>query len=167
MVRSALMAAELEPRFLEVELTETAVMSNAEESIYILESLSRLGVLISVDDFGTGYSSMSYLRRFPIDKLKIDRTFVKEMTSRPEDASIVRAMVSLAHSLNLKVVAEGVETGDQLALLQQLGCDQYQGFHFSKALPATEFERLISAQTHPVQAPEIDPAATQSRLALG
>jgi diguanylate cyclase (GGDEF)-like protein len=166
-VRSALMAAELEPRFLEVELTETAVMRNAEESIYILESLSRLGVLVSVDDFGTGYSSMSYLRRFPIDKLKIDRSFVKEMTSRPEDASIVRAMVSLAHSLNLKVVAEGVETGEQLALLQQLGCDQYQGFHFSAALPAKEFEQLISTHTHAAQAPEIDTAATQSRLALG
>ncbi len=167
MVRSALVTAELEPRFLEVELTETAVMRNAEESIYILESLSRLGVLVSVDDFGTGYSSMSYLRRFPIDKLKIDRSFVKEMTSRPQDASIVRAMVSLAHSLNLKVVAEGVETGDQLALLQQMGCDQYQGFHFSAALPAKEFERLISAHTHPTHAAEIDPAATQSRLALG
>jgi diguanylate cyclase (GGDEF)-like protein len=166
-VRSALMAAELEARFLEVELTETAVMRNAEESIYILESLSRLGVLVSVDDFGTGYSSMSYLRRFPIDKLKIDRTFVKEMASRPEDASIVRAMISLAHSLNLKVVAEGVETGDQLALLQELGCDQYQGFHFSGALPAKEFERLFSTATHPAQAPEIDTAATQSRLALG
>jgi diguanylate cyclase (GGDEF)-like protein len=166
-VRSALAAAELEPRFLEVELTETATMRNAEESIYILESLSRLGVLVSVDDFGTGYSSMSYLRRFPIDKLKIDRTFVKEMTSRPEDASIVRAMVSLAHSLNLKVVAEGVETAEQLALLQQLGCDQYQGFYFSEALPAKEFERMISTQTHASQDPESDPDATQSRLALG
>jgi diguanylate cyclase len=164
MVRSALLAADLEPRFLEVELTETAVMRNAEESIYILESLSRLGVLVSVDDFGTGYCSMSYLRRFPIDKLKIDSSFVKEMTSRPEDASIVRAMVSLAHSLNLKVVAEGVETGDQLALLRQLGCDQYQGFHFSKALPPKEFERLIS--THCAEALEIDPAVTQSRLTL-
>jgi diguanylate cyclase (GGDEF)-like protein len=167
MVRNALTAAQLEPRFLEVELTETAVMSNAEESIYILESLSRLGVLVSVDDFGTGYSSMSYLRRFPIDKLKIDRTFVKEMTSRPEDASIVRAMISLAHSLNLKVVAEGVETEDQLALLQQMGCDQYQGFHFSAALPAKEFERLMNTQTHSAQSPEFDAAATQSRLALG
>ena len=167
MVRGALVAADLEPRFLEVELTETAVMSNAEESIYILESLSRLGVLVSVDDFGTGYSSMSYLRRFPIDKLKIDRIFVKEMTSRPEDASIVRAMISLAHSLNLKVVAEGVETPEQLALLQQMGCDQYQGFHFSAALPAKEFELLINTNTHPAQAAEFDPAATMSRLALG
>jgi diguanylate cyclase len=166
MVRRALMSAELEARFLEVELTETALMSNAEESIYILESLSRLGVLISVDDFGTGYSSMSYLRRFPIDKLKIDRTFVKEMTTRPEDASIVRAMVSLAHSLNLKVVAEGVETGDQLALLQQLGCDQYQGFHFSAALTAGEFDRLIGVHTQSAPASDIDPAETQSRLSL-
>jgi EAL domain-containing protein (putative c-di-GMP-specific phosphodiesterase class I) len=167
LIRSALAAAELEPRFLEVELTETAMMRNAEESVYILESLSRLGVLVSVDDFGTGYSSMSYLRRFPIDKLKIDRTFVKEMTSRPEDASIVRAMVSLAHSLNLKVVAEGVETADQFALLQQLGCDQCQGFYFSAALSAQDFVRLISAQADPAADSEIDPATTQSRLALG
>jgi EAL domain-containing protein (putative c-di-GMP-specific phosphodiesterase class I) len=126
-----------------------------------------LGVLVSVDDFGTGYSSMSYLRRFPIDKLKIDRTFVKEMASRPEDASIVRAMVSLAHSLNLKVVAEGVETADQLALLQQLGCDQYQGLHFSAALSAKEFERLISTRTDPAELSDTEPTATQSRLALG
>jgi EAL domain-containing protein (putative c-di-GMP-specific phosphodiesterase class I) len=110
---------------------------------------------------------MSYLRRFPIDKLKIDRIFVKEMTSRPEDASIVRAMISLAHSLNLKVVAEGVETPEQLALLQQMGCDQYQGFHFSAALPAKEFELLINTNTHAAQGAEFDPAATLSRLALG
>ncbi len=166
-VRSALKAAELEPRFLEVELTENAVMRDTEESIHILESLSRLGVLVSVDDFGTGYSSMSYLRRFPIDKLKIDRAFVNEMTSRPEDASIVRAMISLAHSLNLKVVAEGVETGEQLALLKQFGCDQYQGFHFSTPLQAKEFERLLSTHSQPAQSPDIDTAATQSRLALG
>ena len=166
-VRSALKAAELEPRFLEVELTENAMMRDTEESIYILESLSRLGVLVSVDDFGTGYSSMSYLRRFPIDKLKIDRAFVQEMTNRPEDASIVRAMISLAHSLNLKVVAEGVETEEQLALLEQFGCDQYQGFHFSAPLSAKEFERLLNTHAHLVQSPDIDTAATQSRLALG
>ena len=143
------------------------MMRDTEESIYILESLSRLGVLVSVDDFGTGYSSMSYLRRFPIDKLKIDRAFVKEITNRPEDASIVRAMISLAHSLNLKVVAEGVETEDQLALLEQFGCDQYQGFHFSAPLSAKEFERLLNTHAHLVQSPDIDTAATQSRLALG
>src|SRR5205823_4596948 len=126
-----------------VGLTESAVMSDAEESIRILEAISRMGVLVSVDDFGTGYSSMSYLRRFPIDKLKIDRCFVEEMTRRPEDASIVRAIISLAHSLHLKVIAEGVETSEQLALLAQLGCDQYQGFHFSPALLPERFAALV------------------------
>jgi EAL domain-containing protein (putative c-di-GMP-specific phosphodiesterase class I) len=100
-------------------------------------------VHVSVDDFGTGYSSMSYLRRFPIDKLKIDRSFVKELASRPEDASIVQAIISLAHSLKLKVVAEGVETTQQLEALRKLGCDQYQGFHFSEPLPAKEFGALV------------------------
>jgi diguanylate cyclase len=142
-IRSALNDARLQPKFLEVELTESAVMSDPEESISILEQLSRMGVLVSVDDFGTGYSSMSYLRRFPIDKLKIDRVFISEIMDRPEDASIVRAIVSLAHSLRLKVVAEGVETPAQLAFLKAVGCDEYQGYHFSKPLPAAEFESLV------------------------
>jgi EAL domain-containing protein (putative c-di-GMP-specific phosphodiesterase class I) len=118
-------------------------MSDPEESIAILEQLSTMGVLVSVDDFGTGYSSMSYLRRFPIDKLKIDRVFISEIVNRPEDASIVRAIVSLAHSLRLKVVAEGVETPSQLAFLKAVGCDEYQGYHFSRPLPAADFEDLI------------------------
>lgn len=142
-IREALDAAGLQPRFLEVELTESAVMSDPEESIAILEQLSTMGVLVSVDDFGTGYSSMSYLRRFPIDKLKIDRVFISEIVNRPEDASIVRAIVSLAHSLRLKVVAEGVETASQLAFLKAVGCDEYQGYHFSRPLPAAGFEELI------------------------
>ncbi|HWW29722.1 MAG TPA: EAL domain-containing protein, partial [Steroidobacteraceae bacterium] len=120
-IRDALDQAGLEGRFLEVELTESAVMNDPEESIAILEKLSKMGVLVSVDDFGTGYSSMSYLRRFPIDKLKIDRGFISEVMSRPEDASIVRAIISLAHSLKLKVVAEGVESIDQLEFLRTLG----------------------------------------------
>jgi diguanylate cyclase (GGDEF)-like protein len=142
-IGQALAMAGLEPRFLEVELTESAVMSDAEESIAILEAISRMGVLVSVDDFGTGYSSMSYLRRFPVDKLKIDRSFINDVTKRPEDASIVKAMISLAHSLNLKVVAEGVETPEQLAFLKNLGCDQYQGFHFSAALMPADFVSLL------------------------
>jgi diguanylate cyclase (GGDEF)-like protein len=142
-IRRALEASGLDPTLLEIELTETAVMSDAEESVHILEAISRMGVLVSVDDFGTGYSSMSYLRRFPIDKLKIDRCFVEQMTARPEDASIVGAIISLAHSLRLKVIAEGVETPEQLQLLTALGCDQYQGFFFSAALLPAKFEELV------------------------
>jgi diguanylate cyclase (GGDEF)-like protein len=142
-IRRALDASGLDPGLLEIELTETAVMSDAEESVHILEAISRMGVLVSVDDFGTGYSSMSYLRRFPIDKLKIDRCFVEQMIARPEDASIVRAIISLAHSLRLKVIAEGVETPEQLKLLAELGCDQYQGFYFSPAVLPAKFEELL------------------------
>jgi diguanylate cyclase (GGDEF)-like protein len=142
-MRQALDEAGLDPRYLEVELTESTVMSDAEGSVTILEQLSQMGVLVSVDDFGTGYSSMSYLRRFPVDKLKIDRSFINEIVSRPDDASIVRAIVSLAHSLRLKVVAEGVETREQLDFLKILGCDQYQGYFFSPALPAAQFAELL------------------------
>jgi EAL domain-containing protein (putative c-di-GMP-specific phosphodiesterase class I) len=143
-------------------------MSNPEESIEVLEELSRMGVLVSVDDFGTGYSSMSYLRRFPIDKLKIDRTFVAEMDTRSDDASIVQAIVSLAHGLKLKVIAEGVETEAQLEALKALGCDQYQGFHFSPAQPPEEFERLIRAhllEERPRSQDDLDPDQTHSKLA--
>jgi EAL domain-containing protein (putative c-di-GMP-specific phosphodiesterase class I) len=165
-IRRALDEAGLDPRFLEVELTESAVMSDPEESIAILEQLSAMGVLVSVDDFGTGYSSMSYLRRLPIDKLKIDRVFINEIASRPEDASIVRAIVSLAHSLRLKVVAEGVETPAQLDFLKAVGCDEYQGYHFSKPLPATEFERVIREKAAAMEPLTQDEALrTHSKLA--
>jgi diguanylate cyclase (GGDEF)-like protein len=162
----ALHEAGLEPRFLEVELTESVVMSNPEESIAILEQLSAMGVLVSVDDFGTGYSSMSYLRRLPIDKLKIDRAFINELTARPDDASIVQAIVSLAHSLRLKVVAEGVETAGQLEFLKRLGCDQYQGYLFSRPLSSGAFEELIRAQRpESVSFSEEDAVRTHSKLA--
>lgn len=165
-IRRALDDAGLEARYLEVELTESAVMSDPEQSIDILEQLSKMGVLVSVDDFGTGYSSMSYLRRFPIDKLKIDRVFIDEIVSRPEDASIVRAIVSLAHSLRLKVVAEGVETPAQLEFLRAAGCDEYQGYHFSRPLPAIDFERLIRESRAPDDAwTEEDAIRTHSKLA--
>jgi diguanylate cyclase len=164
LIRSALDDAGLEPRYLEVELTESAVMSDPEKSIDILEHLSAMGVLVSVDDFGTGYSSMSYLRRFPIDKLKIDRVFIDEIVSRPEDASIVRAIVSLAHSLRLKVVAEGVETPAQLDFLKTAGCDEYQGYHFSRPLPAADFERLMREARPYDDFTDDDAARTHSKL---
>jgi diguanylate cyclase (GGDEF)-like protein len=142
-VRGALAAARLEPRYLELELTESAVMQDAETSVQIMRKLSDLGLRISVDDFGTGYSSLSYLRRLPLDKLKIDRSFIREIVTSRDDAEIVRAIVTLAHSLHLKVIAEGVETAEQLAFLRSLGCDQYQGFHCSPPLPAAEFIALL------------------------
>jgi diguanylate cyclase len=142
-IRRALDDARLEARFLEVELTESVVMTEPEASVTILEQLSQMGILVSVDDFGTGYSSMSYLRRLPVDKLKIDREFIREIVSHPDDASIVRAIVSLAHSLRLKVVAEGVEAAEQLEFLKSLGCDEYQGYYFSPAVPAKDFAVLL------------------------
>ncbi len=166
-MRAALDDAGLDARYLEVELTENTVMSDAEGSVAILEKLSEMGVLVSVDDFGTGYSSMSYLRRFPVDKLKIDRAFISEIVSRPDDASIVRAIVSLAHSLRLKVVAEGVETREQLEFLKSLGCDQYQGYYFSPAVPAADFAKLLHRSMTTTTAAFMDEEAirTHSKLA--
>jgi diguanylate cyclase (GGDEF)-like protein len=142
-VRGALTAARLEPRYLELELTESAVMQDAESSVQIMRRLSDAGLRISVDDFGTGYSSLSYLRRLPLDKLKIDRSFIREIVTSRDDAEIVRAIVTLAHSLHLKVIAEGVETAEQLTFLRALGCDQYQGFYCSPPLPPAQFIALL------------------------
>lgn len=166
-VRDALAEAHLAPSYLEIELTESVVMTDPEDSASILEELSRMGVTVSVDDFGTGYSSMSYLRRFPIDKLKIDRAFVEDLTKDSDNASIVQAIISLAHGLRLKAVAEGVETPEQLALLRTLGCDQYQGFHFSPPLPPAEFARLVQEWEHAEDANSRDEAErTHSKLAM-
>jgi diguanylate cyclase (GGDEF)-like protein len=133
----------LEARFLELEVTESMVMSDVEHAITILRDLKRLGLQIAVDDFGTGYSSLSYLRRFPIDVLKIDQSFVSDITHEEDDAAIVRAIISLGHGLRLSVIAEGVETSEQLDFLRDHGCNQAQGYLFSRALPAAEFEALL------------------------
>jgi diguanylate cyclase (GGDEF)-like protein len=164
-VRSALEEAQLQPGYLELELTESVLMSNPEESARTLESLSAMGVHISIDDFGTGYSSLSYLRRFPLDKLKIDRSFIRDLLTSSDDASIVRAIISLAHSLRLRVVAEGVETHQQFEFLRELGCDQYQGYYCSPAVPANEFVTLITRlRAEMPELTEADMLKTQSRL---
>jgi diguanylate cyclase (GGDEF)-like protein/PAS domain S-box-containing protein len=130
------------PGNLELELTESAVMGDAEHSIEILQRLKSLGVRISVDDFGTGYSSLAYLRRFPVDKVKIDGAFIRDLTTNVEDASITLAIIDMAHRLNLRVVAECVETEDQLEFLRAHGCDEVQGHFVARAVPVRELERL-------------------------
>jgi EAL domain-containing protein (putative c-di-GMP-specific phosphodiesterase class I) len=133
----------LDPQYLEIEVTESLFMTDVDHAVGILHNLKTLGVTLSIDDFGTGYSSLSYLKRFPIDVLKIDQSFVHDITNAPNDAAIVESIISLAHNLRLHVIAEGVETEEQVAYLRRHGCDGMQGYFFSKPVPAEEFERMI------------------------
>ena len=128
---------------LELEVTESVVMHNPADAAATLERLHAQGIHISVDDFGTGYSSLSYLKQFRLDTLKIDRSFVRDISENADDAAIVKSVIALAHSLRLRVIAEGVETTDQLDYLRMLGCDQYQGYLSSRPLPAAEFETMM------------------------
>ena len=133
-IKRVLDEQQVDPRLIEVEITESSLMSNLEDTALILKYVGDLGVGLSIDDFGTGYSSLAYLKRFPFDVLKVDRSFVKDLTTDADDATITRALISMAHNLGLKVVAEGVETEDQLAFLVEHGCDEIQGFYFSRPL---------------------------------
>ena len=128
----------VEPRFIELEITESLLMENTDDVANTLRQLTAMGLEIAIDDFGTGYSSLNYLKRFPISSLKIDRSFVMDISNDPDDTAIVIAIIALAHSLQMKVIAEGVETGQQLAFLRHQGCDQYQGYDFSVPLAAAE-----------------------------
>lgn len=145
-IEVALAVSGLPAQALELELTESMIMGNPQESVNILSKLKALGLTIAVDDFGTGYSSLSYLKRFPIDTLKIDREFVRDITNDPDDAAITSAIIALAHSLELNVVAEGVETQEQLNFLALQGCDQVQGFLLSKPLSAKDCQTLLIQQ---------------------
>ena len=141
----------LDPRLLELELTETVLMHNLNATLPLLQSLKDLGVSISVDDFGTGYSSLSYLKRLPIDTLKIDRSFVRELETSADNAAIVAAIIAMSKSLKLRVVAEGVETQGQMTRLFDQGCQLMQGFLFSPAVPGDDFPALTkgaTGQTH-------------------
>ncbi|MCI4627026.1 MAG: GGDEF domain-containing protein [Candidatus Magnetoovum sp. WYHC-5] len=130
----------LEPKYLELEVTESVSMKNVDTTISILKELNNVGVKISIDDFGTGYSSLSYLKHLPFSKLKIDRAFIRDVTFNNDDLAITKTIIDMGHNLNLKVIAEGVETQEQLELLKKLKCDEVQGFYFSKPVPAVEAE---------------------------
>ena len=145
-VAEILKETNLDPRWLELELTESSIMKEPEQAIEKLHELKLMGIKVAIDDFGTGYSSLNYLKRFPIDTLKIDKTFVSDVCKDPHDTAIVRAIITLGHALDLTVIAEGVETQEQLQYLSSLGCDMVQGFLFSKSLPASVFEELLVEQ---------------------
>ncbi|MEO7600841.1 MAG: EAL domain-containing protein [Gammaproteobacteria bacterium] len=143
MIRRVMQDVRMDPEFLEFEITESIIMKNAVSAVEVLQAISTMGVRLAIDDFGTGYSSLSYLKRFPIDTLKIDQTFVRDITSDADDAAIVRATITLAHNLGIHVVAEGVETREQLEFLRAQGCDFAQGYFFSRPLPGDEIALLL------------------------
>jgi diguanylate cyclase (GGDEF)-like protein len=145
-VQAALVAHELSPGHIELELTETLVMQDPSAAEETMRSLRDAGFHLSLDDFGTGYSSLAYLKRFPFSSVKIDRAFVTDITTNTCDAAIARAIICIGHSLQLKVVAEGVETAEQVQLLRESGCDQIQGFYFSRPVPADQFAGMLRAQ---------------------
>ena len=147
-VAQALADAGLEPQWLELELTESILIQDAEEALQRLQGLAALGVKLAIDDFGTGYSSLAYLKRFPIGRLKIDRSFVKGLPGDESDAGIVRAIANMACALHLELIAEGVETEAQLQFMKLLGCQQYQGFHKSPAVDVVSFESVMDAGRH-------------------
>ena len=153
----------LSPKYLELEITESSIMQNAEFAAGMLNRLKSMGINISIDDFGTGFSSLASLKRLPIDVLKIDQSFVREATSDPDDAALVMAIITLAHNLRLKVVAEGVETEDQLRFLQLLRCDEIQGYLFSRPVPAESLVRLFEPQTNAEHKSLLDTVSTETR----
>jgi diguanylate cyclase (GGDEF)-like protein/PAS domain S-box-containing protein len=163
-VAAALHDSGLPPECLELELTESMIMHDAESTILLLQQIKALGVRIAIDDFGTGYSSLSHLKRFPIDRIKIDQSFVRNITTDPADAAVSQAIISMSHSLNMTTVAEGVETEAQLEFLRSRHCNEIQGFHFSHPLPEREMERLMQTGYHIQSTPTA--AAVDERIVL-
>lgn len=143
LVARILSETRLDPQYLDIELTESTIMQNAEETVKTLHELKEMGIKLSVDDFGTGYSSLSYLKRFPLDTLKIDRSFIKDITTDPDDEALTRAILAMSNSLKLRVIAEGVETEEQLNFLRANGCDEFQGYLFSRPVRAIEIAEML------------------------
>ena len=146
MIKQVLDETGLAPEYLDLEITESITMNNIDRAIATMHELASLGIQMSIDDFGTGYSSLSYLKKFPIHTLKIDRSFVRDIPNDSDDGAIATAIIAMAHSLNLNVIAEGVETADQLEFLGERGCDEMQGYLVSRPVPASEFEHLLHCE---------------------
>lgn len=153
MIDTILQETGCDPQGLELELTETTLMESPKEATALLKALKRRGISLAIDDFGTGYSSLSHLKHFPIDRLKIDRSFVHDLTRSREDSAIVEAIIAMAHRLGLEVVAEGVEHPDQHAILSDWGCKTCQGFLYSKAVPADEATALLATAQYSIEIP--------------
>jgi EAL domain-containing protein (putative c-di-GMP-specific phosphodiesterase class I)/CheY-like chemotaxis protein len=147
-IADAIRDSRLDTRHIEFELTESVVMSDPAAAASILQALKEMGIKLSLDDFGTGYSSLAYLKRFPFDIVKIDRAFVMDITRNPEDAAIASAIIGMAHSMHMKVVAEGVETEAQLKFLRARQCDEIQGYYFSRPIPADDFGSMLCDGKH-------------------
>ena len=145
-IEKVLSESGVDPERLELELTESVVMQDARKADDMLSRLSRVGIKLAIDDFGTGYSSLSYLKRFAVDRLKIDQSFVRDMTHNYDDAEIAHAIINLGHTLGLEIVSEGVETNEQLELLKQQGCDIIQGYYISKPMPASDIPDFLRAE---------------------
>jgi len=146
-VRRVLVQTAAKPSHLKLELTESVVLEHVEDTIAKMRELKLLGVSFSLDDFGTGYSSLQYLKRLPLDQIKIDQGFVRDITTDPNDAAIVQTIIAMTDAMGLNVIAEGVETPEQRAFLEQRGCHAFQGYYFGKPVPLAQFEAEINADT--------------------
>ena len=144
-VAAALRDNRLDPKYLELELTESLIMQDVDRAVATMKELQSLGVQLAIDDFGTGYSSLSALKTFPVARLKIDKSFIGRLPHDAHDKAVATAVISLGQKLNLKVIAEGVETADQVAFLRQHQCEEMQGYHFSRPVVPSEIERILKA----------------------
>jgi len=145
-IAKALEETGFDPRLLELELTESVLINDIEVALANVRQLKQLGVKLSIDDFGTGYSSLSYLKRFAVDKLKIDQSFVRDLVRNPDDAAIVRAIIQMASGLSLRTLAEGVEDEATLAILREFGCEDAQGYYFARPMPAAALAAFVSSR---------------------
>jgi EAL domain-containing protein (putative c-di-GMP-specific phosphodiesterase class I) len=146
MTRGIIEQSGIDPRYLKLEMTESMVIDNVADTIEKMHKLKTLGLTFSMDDFGTGYSSLAYLKRLPLDQLKIDQSFVRDISNDPNDAAIVQTIITMGNTLGMNVIAEGVETQEQLNFLRLHGCATYQGYLFSRPVPLADFEQLLERQ---------------------